>query len=823
MPEQESHLAPFSSVKTPRRDFLRAVAASSLLAATSPLRDVVADDPSPVDAMSAEDAPKFVAAAPVWAKGREKEMNVTLRFDADVTIESEEARQNAILRVTGSSIMRATINGQIACYGPARGPRGWFRVDEWDVAPFLKVGANHVQIDAAGYNSVSYYLLDQPAFLQAELIDGEGRVLAATGVDGANLFAARDYTGARIQKVQRHGWHRTFIEAYDLGKEDALPAVELARRPDVPLLPRRVDYPELNVLPVVAWGKRGVLEERENFEPWRGSALTGINEKFNGYKLDELELILTDELMRYKTRFVDAEPLAFGATYREGDVQIVDFGANYAEFWGFEIETSEGAELALSFDEILTKQGDVNFMRCSTCNAAKWTAPGRDGVFACETFDPNAARYVKIHCLKGSFTLRKLYMREYAHPRVANAAFHTSDEHIDKVWNAAVLTFRANAVDVFSDCPHRERAGWLCDSFFTARTAFDLTGRTAIESALFENYRLPESFPNLPKGMIPMCYPADTWHGQYIPNWAMWFVVELEEYLGRSGDAATVAALKPRIAALFKFFEQFENSDGLLEKLPNRVFVEWSDANKFLQDVNYPTNMLYAGALAAAGRLYDAEEWRDKAERIRTKVREQSFNGKFFVDHAVRNEDGSLKVLDDCSEVCQYFAFFFKTATPESYAELWRVLLDEFGPNRAKEGRYPEVKKANSFVGNVLRMELLSVANRADQILDESVEYNEYMADITGTLWENTGSTASCNHGFASHIAHVFTREILGVREVSPTGDRVVLRAPTLERLEFASGSVPIPGGTLTVRWEKTDGEAKYVVVEAPGDCHVEL
>ena len=303
----------------------------------------------------------------------------------------------------------------------------------------------------------------------------------------------------------------------------------------------------------------------------------------------------------------------------------------------------------------------------------------------------------------------------------------------------------------------------------------------------------------------------------------MWFVVELEEYLKRSGDATTVEGLRSRVTDLFEFFKQFENSDGLLEKLPNRVFVEWSDANKFLQDVNYPTNMLFAGALAAAGRLYGVPEWREKAERIRAKIREQSFKGKFFVDHAVREKDGTLTVLEDCSEVCQYFAFFFGTATPETHAELWRTLLDEFGPNRAKEKRYPEVRKANSFVGNVLRMELLSVANRADQILDESVEYNEYMADITGTLWENTGSSASCNHGFASHVAHVFIRDVLGVREVSASGDRIVLRAPTLERLEYASGSVPIPGGTLRLRWEKKDGEARYVVVEAPEGRHVEF
>ena len=31
--------------------------------------------------------------------------------------------------------------------------------------------------------------------------------------------------------------------------------------------------------------------------------------------------------------------------------------------------------------------------------------------------------------------------------------------------------------------------------------------------------------------MLPMCYPADHYDGNFIPNWAMWFVLELEEYI----------------------------------------------------------------------------------------------------------------------------------------------------------------------------------------------------------------------------------------------------------------------------------------------------
>ncbi len=787
-----------------RRTFLQNAVA---LSALSSLPFSLVDDRAL--AQEAELAPKFQLAKPVWGQGREDEMNVTLVFSANVKLASAAQAANAIFRATGSSIMRVTINGEEACYGPARGPRGWFRVDEWNVGAYLHEGVNRVVVEIAGYNSVSYYLLSQPAFLRAELVDADGRVLAATSVDELDnvaRFTAVDYTGVRVQKVQRQGYHRTFIEAYDFRKLGAVKPVELALQPEHALLPRRCAYPELNILPVACWGKTGKLELREDYKPWRGQPITGINSNFTGYREDELELFLIDEIQQYRTRFdAHAEPLSFGATYTQGDVQIVDFGADYAGFWGFEVKALEECEFAISFDEVLTEHGDVNFMRFSTCNAVKWTLPKSDDAFKFETFDPQAARYIKIHCLKGSFKLVDCYMREYAYPQLREAAFDCADPRIAKVFQAAALTFRCNAVDVFSDCPTRERAGWMCDSFFTARAAFALTGKTDVESATYENYRLPKSYPNIPDGALPMCYPSDTWHGQFIPNWMMWFVVELKEYAQRSGDNQTLELLREKVEKLVKFFAQYENSDGLLEKLPNRVFVEWSKANDFLQDVNYPTNMLYAAALDAAGELYARSEWRQKAQAMRKTIRNQAYDGEFFVDHAVRKEDGSLEVLTDKSEVCQYFAFFFKTATPETFPELWEKLLDEFGPDRVKNGLYPEVHKANSFVGNVVRMELLSSAKRADQILRESLAYNEYMADLTGTLWENATASASCNHGFASHIAYVFYRDVLGIREIDPLAKKVVIAAPKIDSISWCAGARPVPGGVVRARWERDE------------------
>ena len=232
--------------------------------------------------------------------------------------------------------------------------------------------------------------------------------------------------------------------------------------------------------------------------------------------------------------------------------------------------------------------------------------------------------------------------------------------------------------------------------------------------------------------------------------------------------------------------------------------------------------MLYAGALEAAAELYRREDWREKANAMREVIRKQAYDGEFFVDHAVRKEDGLLEVLKDKSEVCQYFAFFFKTASPETFPELWSILLDKFGPNRAKEKGYPEVCKANSFVGNVLRMELLSRAERVDQILEESVAYNEYMADRTGTLWENVGANASCNHGFASHVAHVFYRDVLGLRSVDRVNKKIAVRIPKASSIDWAAGAQPVPGGVVKLRWERKNGETSYTL-DAPEGYDVEV
>lgn len=774
--------------------------------------------------LAEEAKPAFLAAQPIWPAGRETEKNLFVGFRAAFV-----APQNgdATLRLTASTEYRAFINGEFLGQGPARGPHGFFRVDEWPLTARLHPGTNVVAIEVAGYNANSFAWLDQPSFLQAEVV-AAGAVLAATA--GAGFEAA--VLPERVQKVQRYSFQRPFSEVYQLTPgfdrwraEVSVPlvATQCAVQPRKALLPRRVPYPDFAVQAPVALVSSGTVETGVQVsKPWKDRSLTGIGPKLGGYPENELATIPSLELqtIRNRTNTPRNQPYAAQTALplRAQEFHILDLGTNLTGFIGATITARSPTRLFFIFDEILDEHGEVNFRRLDCVNTIACTV--QPGTLTFEAFEPYTLRYLKLLVLDGACAVSKLYLRELANPDATKARFTCSDERLNRIFAAARQTFRQNATDVFMDCPSRERAGWLCDSFFTARVAQDLCGDTRVEKNFIEAFLLPPRFPNLPEGMLPMCYPSDHDDGAFIPNWAMWFVVELEEYLERSGDRAMIDALRPRVLKLIEFFKPHLNADGLLEKLPRWVFVEWSAANQFTQDVNYPSNMLYTRVLDAAARLYDLPDLARQAAQMRATIRRQSFDGEFFVDNAIRTK-GALCVTRNRTEVCQYFAFFFGIATPASHARLWQRLTHDFGPHRKTTKAFPEIHPANAFIGNQIRFELLSQAGRGQQILDEAAGYWLYMADRTGTLWEHDAPQASCNHGFASHAAHVCLRDVLGLYRVDTVQKKITLRFLDL-KLTACAGSVPTADGDIALRWWK-DGDQLAYHVTAPPSYEIEV
>lgn len=740
----------------------------------------------------------FQQAKPVWPDGRETERNLFVGFH--VTVDDSAAT----LRYSASSIARVWLNGEFLCYGPARGPHGFDRTDEISLAGLATNRLNSLAFEVAGYNVESYYLLKEPAYLQAEVLDKNGRVIAATGK--GERFSAR-ILSERVQKVPRFSYQRPFCEVYRLRPDSTAWRLDGPVAPDTTLavvegsrqIARTAPYPDYSVNRTFTPIRRGSLERRTP-RAFKGSpALVGEKDAARGFRQEEIDVQPALALHAFTETASGVVTNGECQTVADLEYALYDHGLCDTGFLGCTVNCTKPGRLYFHFDEVLVK-GDIDLSRmgwqCLNTLTYDFLVPGE---YRIEAFEPNTLRYLKVIGEGFEGVVSGLYVRGYKNAQAKRARFRSSDAQLNAVFEAACETFAQNAVDTLTDCPSRERAGWLCDSFFSGRSERWLCGTNPVERCFLENYALTDCHPV--DRFLPMCYPADA---GLLPNWNFFLILELEEYLARTGDRKLIDRISSRVRGVIDSFRRYRNEDGLLENLPGWVFLEWSKANELVRDVNYPTNMTYARALEAAFRLYGWVDCRDEAARVRETVRRQSWTGSWFCDNAVRRDDGTLKLSGHCTEVCQYYAFFTGLADEERDSGLWKILVEGFGPQRKVTRKYPEVYFANAFIGNFLRLEILSREGLTRQVLEETKGYLAFMAERTGTLWEHDNVSASCCHGFASHAAVVLFRDVLGVRSVDPLARRIHVRVDRTLPLEFCRGEIPLNNGqTFSFGWRK--------------------
>ena len=678
----------------------------------------------------------FSKAVPVWPDYHESR-NKLVRFSLRLS-----KIKGAFLRFCAADLIRVCRNGDLIYYGPARAAAGYARVCEVS----LPDGEGLLTADVLSYGINQYACVRQEAFFMAEIVCGD-RVFCPTSPSGGEWKTT--FVTERLSNVQRYSFQRGFSEYWVCGPtRKAEPVKELKTVPMPHLLKDRTPHATLSRLaaegPVISGNVKSC--EKPHFV-YADRSLVSVGEMIGGYPKDELAVCLTDDVG--KMLFSDAHK-GFSRRMQDKTFATYSFGRNRTGLLFAKVRCERDAKLYVLMDELMV-DGDLDpFRMGDVCQIAGFDlGPGDHDLLTMETFTASGLKFV---LTEGAVEILDCGFYEVASSAPLRKAPDPvrKDPELARIWNAAVESFRQNALDIFMDCPSRERAGWLCDSFFTARTEKCLTGNSVTEHAFLENYLLYPDTDEIPSGMFPMCYPSSHIDHVYIPNWAMWLVLELEEHALREEGTDLVEKFRERIRDLIHFLDRYLNDDGLLEHLDSWVFVEWSRANEWVQDVNYPSNMLYARVLEAYGTLYDDPAYVGRANRMRETIIKQSFNGCYFRDHAIRHPDGTLEVANDISEVAQYMALFMNICSRDDIPDFFDRVIGGFGPGR--ENAHKDVAPANAFVGHYLRLELLSRYGMNRQLSEEIRYYFGDMSQKTGTLWENDTPHASLCHGFASCV-----------------------------------------------------------------------
>ena len=732
----------------------------------------------------------FDKAKPIWIS--EKKMkNVLISFETLFNYNGGKV----VINIAADSCYRLKINDRIISHGPARCGKGTWRVDEIEITSAIKKGNNSINISVLNYGAVSFEFVNQQGFLQAEVFCNDQSVLY-TGVAG-NFVARLNLSRDRV--TERYSVQRPFLEVWHLPIKYSEP-FEIVEVENIKLTKRYAPYPKYDKEYPISCVSNGRVEYG-NDEIYPNTMLLERDEIVDfSFPVAEIKPFYRKIMRSIRNKTSNIINKTFSSdfyTLEKNDFIIFEFEKEKTGFINCEIETNENSTLYFIFDEILV-DNDVQPFKHYPNMANILPITIESGKYEFTAFDAKSMKYLKIVCPEGFAKVRPSLIK-FENPVAYKAKFECDDNSLKRIYDAAVNTFSQNAVDIFTDCPSRERAGWLCDSFFTARAEKDLTGESNIERGFLENFFIADEFDdNIPIGMLPMCYPSNQVSSQFIPNWAMFAVLELEEYYARTNDNIMIQQAKNHMYNLNKYLSGFENNDGLLENLESWVFVEWSKANDWVQNVNFPTNMLYYAMLMAMSRLYDDNLLFKKAEKLKHKICDLSFNGKFFRDHMIKTESGKYEVPEDITEVCQYYAFFTGVADKEKYSELLKIIVNDFGPGGKCKDKYEYIYPANAFIGNYLRLEVLAETGYRNKVYEEIKSFFDYMAIRTGTLWENDSPKASCNHGFASHVVRSIFRDCLGINKIDEIRKTVELNYD-YSSPQNASAIIPLKSGTIIV------------------------
>lgn len=693
----------------------------------------------------------------VWAEGQKNQMNRAFAFVLDLG-----KKQMGEICLSAASCYKVIADGKLMGFGPNRTAHGYARAA---VYPF---NAQYITVEVQSHFVPNFCWVKREPFFACVLKTESGKEYFA---EDFNCFALSD----RVQKVRRYSFQRGFCETYINEKDrialyfckpqNAFPRVKTEKAELPHLLPSETLNPALSEIFAEKVIDSGYCKTSPEIAVYVDRTETLIGTVIEGFKRGEWQDFSTDEISR----------ITYLSGAKSGDYayETLDFSRIVTGIVEVEIIAGNAGEVFFAFDEILSdeKLKTIKPFRGNTANVFKWTVK-KAGVYNLSAFEPYAFRYANVITSAGVKATVKV--RAYENPEAGKMLFECDDKKIEQIMEAARHTFAHNAVDLLTDCPSRERAGWLSDSFFSSVAERVFTGDNKVERAFLQNYILADKSGH-PKGMIPRCYPADYYEEDaFIPNWSLWYILEIYKYFTQYGYDETVEKSRANVEGILNYFVDFENEFGVLEDLKGWIFVEWSEANNsdHINGINVPSNACYYASLLAAAKVYGITGLKEKAEKVKDYLLKNAYVDGFFVDNLIRTEKGDIIPTENYTETCQYYMFFFKCADKHTHKELFDKMLNEYGKSDSSASGGNPVKKqltpSNMIYGVYMRLELLMREQKRVELLNECVRYFYDMTQKTGTLWENNTASASCDHGFASYVSRFIIYALFGFDVLYP-------------------------------------------------------
>lgn len=268
---------------------------------------------------------------------------------------------------------------------------------------------------------------------------------------------------------------------------------------------------------------------------------------------------------------------------------------------------NRGDVVLLRYGEELAADGSPRYeMRCNCRYEEQWILSGGEDIL--RQFDYKAFRYVEL-IFPDSVEISDVGMLVRHYPYERRYEYVTDNENLRKVLDLCENTVKYGTQEQFIDCPTREKGAYLGDMMVSGRAHAILTGDTTLLKQVAENFART-SF--ICPGLMAVCGSSLM---QEIADYSLEYPALLTWIYSVDGDLDFLRRAEPWATGVYEHFRQFENPDGLLEKVTDKWnLVDWPanlrDGYDFPlttpigEGVHNVINALWYGLKLAMGEIY---------------------------------------------------------------------------------------------------------------------------------------------------------------------------------------------------------------------------
>ncbi|MDR1632306.1 MAG: glycoside hydrolase family 78 protein [Dysgonamonadaceae bacterium] len=497
---------------------------------------------------------------------------------------------------------------------------------------------------------------------------------------------------------------------------------------------------------------------------------------------------------------------------------VLDMGQNLSGYPVIKVSGKRGETVRLTVGEQLNPEtGKVSQKQSGSPHFYSYTLKG-EGIEAWHPdFSYYGFRYIQIDSASVfSATDRLPTVWSVKSQFVYNAtpetgSFESSNELFNQIHRLIKNAVKSNMQTVFTDCPHREKLGWLEETHLNG-------------PGLLYNWDMRPVFPKIMQdiedgqqenGMIPNIVPEYVVFGKGLevfresPEWGIASVLLPWSYYWFYGDNSLmiqyfdvakkyVDYLSSRATAhilsfgLGDWYDYGEHRAGFSQNSP----VEISATAHY-----YYAAYILSSIAGEINRPADKQKYGILANQIK-----QAFNTKFF--------NKETKQYGNGSQFCNAIAIFMEIVEPE-YKQ---AVLENLKADVRQHGN----RLTTGDVGNRYLFQALAL-NGENELMylmnnhEDTPGYGFQLKFGATTLTEqwDPRKGASWNHFMMGQIEEWFFRSLAGIEPTKPGFKEFTVQPQVVGDLTFVKSSLQTPYGIISVEWRRENGQFR-LDVEVP-------